>query len=686
MPDHESDHPAFPRYGVGPAAEGGDRNGSASDLFSQLRAAQVNNCPVHLGCNGSCAGDKPSGARPLLQGAPGCSVRVFPSARRDDPASMLGPISIDDTFETYRYTRLAQGDIRLLKVHKGAFRADGVICEVHVCSLEQAPEYAALSYCWGGPGDERKILLVPDGKVFTASRSLESALRRFRAAPDSAPLYPREEYLWADAICINQDDDSEKSEQLLMMADIYKKAETVYVDLGDEDPDWYAAYSLMAKAANVAEAGWEARDLLPPLDDDVYAKYWKTFLKPWFTRTWIVQEFALARRVMGLFGSGGTFWWYELQLSFSLLLLRFNESGFASLRVSPKTKKTLLKNVANYLSLERLRFQILERRHDSLHCMVSTRALDVTQPKDKVFALLSLFPEDERTIFDDYSKPARHAFIRFAVAQTKRGRALDLLDHAGLSRRPGDCGGIPSWVPDWTFKELVNGPKRFSGRKKRPYSTPSGHPATQGCIRNKCLLLSGFLIDTVIVSVDAAIMHLDLSLPNSYYDRKGLRMPERVMENNYTHCSKAYRDPRRAFAELLLHGDVYGDNIPETNRPAIQDPWETYQEFKAMSSLELKHTDFAQPPGPVARYLRAVREAQDLKFAITSNGFMALVPLVAKEGDEVCIFGGQEVPFLLRRQKGREGFLLVGDAYVHGIMYGEALESKGISPTEIFLG
>ena len=38
---------------------------------------------------------------------------------------------------------------------------------------------------------------------------------------------------WADAICINQEDDAEKGEQILLMEHIYSRAGTVYVDLGD---------------------------------------------------------------------------------------------------------------------------------------------------------------------------------------------------------------------------------------------------------------------------------------------------------------------------------------------------------------------------------------------------------------------------------------------------------------------
>lgn len=45
-----------------------------------------------------------------------------------------------------------------------------------------------------------------------------------------------------------------------------------------------------------------------------------------------------------------------------------------------------------------------------------------------------------------------------------------------------------------------------------------------------------------------------------------------------------------------------------------------------------------------------------------------------KSGDKVFVLRGSEVPFILRPcGLGREGFFVVGDCYVHGIMDGEAL-------------
>ena len=68
--------------------------------------------------------------------------------------------------------------------------------------------------------------------------------------------------------------------------------------------------------------------------------------------------------------------------------------------------------------------------------------------------------------------------------------------------------------------------------------------------------------------------------------------------------------------------------------------------------------------------MQAATACQSRRFATTSNGYIGLVPACSEIGDVVYLFSGFSIPFVLRdRQNGH--FVLVGDAYVHGIMEGE---------------
>jgi hypothetical protein len=52
-----------------------------------------------------------------------------------------------------------------------------------------------------------------------------------------------------------------------------------------------------------------------------------------------------------------------------------------------------------------------------------------------------------------------------------------------------------------------------------------------------------------------------------------------------------------------------------------------------------------------------------------------MVPDTAKEGDVLSVLYGSSLPHVMRKMPGKEDtYTLVGTAYVHGFMYGEAIQ------------
>jgi hypothetical protein len=96
-------------------------------------------------------------------------------------------------------------------------------CRLFEVSLDENPQYEALSYTWGGPLD-RSMLCFNMPLSITAN--CEAALRQLRL-----PLQPR--VLWIDAICIDQSPSPEKAQHLRNMRDIYQKAGEVLLWLGE---------------------------------------------------------------------------------------------------------------------------------------------------------------------------------------------------------------------------------------------------------------------------------------------------------------------------------------------------------------------------------------------------------------------------------------------------------------------
>ncbi|MCJ1360615.1 MAG: hypothetical protein MMC33_010623, partial [Icmadophila ericetorum] len=104
-----------------------------------------------------------------------------------------------------------------------------VDCILETVSLwEPYLEYTALSYTWGEPTPTAAIRI--DGMVVQVRVNLEQALQRIQQI--STPVC-----LWVDAICIDQSNEQEKSEQVQRMHNIYQRAASVFVWLGEAADD-----------------------------------------------------------------------------------------------------------------------------------------------------------------------------------------------------------------------------------------------------------------------------------------------------------------------------------------------------------------------------------------------------------------------------------------------------------------
>jgi hypothetical protein len=76
--------------------------------------------------------------------------------------------------------------------------------------------------------------------------------------------------------------------------------------------------------------------------------------------------------------------------------------------------------------------------------------------------------------------------------------------------------------------------------------------------------------------------------------------------------------------------------------------------------------------GSWERYRKAAREAcNNRKIFRTGREYIGLGPRALQDGDGIWILFGAKMPFVLRA-KGKH-YQLVGECYIHGIMYGEAM-------------
>ncbi|PVH85219.1 HET-domain-containing protein, partial [Cadophora sp. DSE1049] len=187
----------------------------------------------------------------------------------------------------YIYQPLTAPDtIRLINVlpSKAADNDKNLECIFSVVSLADNPDFVALSYTWGDSAFT-KTLVCGEG-VLHITKNLHAALLQFRR-PDR-PLA-----IWADAVCINQSDDAEKSLQIPLMADIYGQATEVMIWLGEETEGTTDVMLYLNRIGQNPENDALWKDLIKDPNLDKTDLVWT---RPWFSRVWIIQELALASR------------------------------------------------------------------------------------------------------------------------------------------------------------------------------------------------------------------------------------------------------------------------------------------------------------------------------------------------------------------------------------------------------
>lgn len=124
--------------------------------------------------------------------------------------------------------------IRLLALEPST--SNEMSCRLSFTTLHDPPSYEALSYVWGDPSNQTNINC--NGKALSVPATLAIALRRLRHESTVRMI-------WADAICINQQDIPERNQQVTLMSKIYSSAKRVISWLGDDNGEAALALKLI---------------------------------------------------------------------------------------------------------------------------------------------------------------------------------------------------------------------------------------------------------------------------------------------------------------------------------------------------------------------------------------------------------------------------------------------------------
>lgn len=168
--------------------------------------------------------------------------------------------------------------------------------------------FEALSYAWGS-WEKPYSITLPDGTI-PITRSLYQALLRLRR-------YTKTRCLWVDAVCIDQTNNEEKSTQIMLMPRIYSEASRTIVYIGEDDENGNVVLDFFEKLGRTNFSSLPSMSITPEwiLEHDLPAQgapLWYTLLefwrRPWFRRTWVVQEFIMAKDVLIVCGDRSVKW------------------------------------------------------------------------------------------------------------------------------------------------------------------------------------------------------------------------------------------------------------------------------------------------------------------------------------------------------------------------------------------
>jgi hypothetical protein len=186
--------------------------------------------------------------------------------------------------ERYTYHPLPPGErrIRLLQLLPGS-GSDDIQCDIvnYTINIERPfGMYEALSYCWGDPGNPRRIQVKNQGdaafRYLDVTANLFEGLKRLRD-----PDMPR--MMWIDAICICQSDLEERGQQVGFMATIYAMASQVVVWLGAGSEDDHAFHDHYEAFGTMRHTSKSPMDI----PSHVSGAIRKLVRSEWFTRVWV---------------------------------------------------------------------------------------------------------------------------------------------------------------------------------------------------------------------------------------------------------------------------------------------------------------------------------------------------------------------------------------------------------------
>ncbi|KAL6882302.1 heterokaryon incompatibility protein domain-containing protein [Trichoderma longibrachiatum] len=583
--------------------------------------------------------------------------------------------------------------IRVIQLHGAANISDEIRFDLITTSLDEPLPYEAISYTWSGQALDRPV--YANGREYCVTKNAEDVMRRLRpSSPD------RSRNLWIDAICINQKDDPEKSVQVQLMFEVYANAERVNIWLGQGTDAtalalkwlrWYswsfaAAWRLQSSFASAISSADSifirlllgiatvsmscvcacimmvvgAVVLLPfgllpvfksrkeqfraGLAELASIEYWE--------RAWTVQEANANPSCFILCGSSAPL---RLDLFYQSHNMVPPIYVFSSLNNSKLNQRYSL--------------HLLDAFHTNGEAEFGGQIFDVlcktkaTIAKDKLFAIRAMFPDTLSKLTVDYSRSDSDVYVEAARIILEVTQTVEFFRYACQAGR-GD--NFPSWVPPWSaVVEVPDWLCSFSP------ATVSHDVITVKGGGEKALKLKGRLVERTTSAVsDRFPVVAPLPVPWSRALDLDIAKQAFAVLREWIHATGAAscHDPQTLQLVSLI-SDMTKMEAEEI-LPWFHLIWD--EDDFGMEKLwdyGLKGGQVCDSRKIIVNFLQLV---SGRSLFMTESRRVGMSTLVIRPEDEVALFTGEKLPYIIRKSLGCPGgYALVAPCWVSGALKGE---------------
>ena len=596
--------------------------------------------------------------------------------------------------------------------------------EVIDLDLRDAPSYNAISYCCGDPTPVSQVYLTDINKHLPIGQNLTDALTRVLNDGIPGPF-------WVDAISIDQNDIEEKNKQVRMMTRVFTTADQVLMWLGrddgtlrraiillirwskpfnfvDQDRSNQALFEMSNGDRHFVAADYEQmRPLFEAMSDQDWAILRAFFDRPYWRRSWIVQEVTCGRGLQVLCDTVPAFSFEALAMAPFWLQ---HHAGFRLLEVGDdqglRTSAGQSMRLSNLLNLRRG-----WQRQGGVHIsrIFKAYSCESYDPRDRFFATQGIFdipPDVKHHFVVDYGRPVWRVHaeaVRGIIQATKSLLVLTVSNH----RLPVDQS-FPSWVPRFDGRaddvawdsDNEAWTQNITVSRNWPHSAPGTGPEVQEDANPRILSLLGIkYAHPIVIAMSlcpkgwlqgdvndgpqvwewfkwpAATVYLNLHSGPVWRNKREMAMifaecttaqyccaqHLRRYSQNRTLILADFRAYLQAWADTVLSEEVTKAMHPRVAAlKADLVAWDAEDAAVAAvvaSTIPTEGTVIQEdaPEADMSRYYKAmVLQCSNKSLVITRDWRIGVGPLKTHKDDSVVAFFGAARPFVIRRQTAEE--------------------------------